>query len=100
MRKQLMTLAVLAAFAAPAFAQSGYDDPAANIAAGANSGVVEPGTSNDPTDNSGIDATTTGSINGLNQTDTTGNGNGLCDNGAGANPSSDPQCQFYGANSR
>lgn len=101
MRKQLLTLTILAAFVAPATAQSGYDGPADLRASGANSGVVERGTSsgasNDAMDNPGVDTTTTGSIVNTGRNDATGNG--YCDNGAGGNPSSDPQCRFYGANS-
>lgn len=65
MNKLILSLSLVAALAAPAMAQSSYDDAAANVAAGGNSGVATPGGSNDFTTESaspGVDTTTTNSI--------------------------------------
>lgn len=94
MKTLLLSLGLIAALSVPAMAQSSYDDSAANVAAGGNSGIAASGTANDFTDQ-GVDATATGSIS---VTPAAGGetGNGLCDNGAG--PTGNPQCLFFGGN--
>lgn len=97
MKTLLLSLGLVAVLASPVAAQSGYDESAANIAAGGNSGVAAPGSSNDFVDGS-VDETTTGSI-AVVPRDRAINPS-LCEHGAGIDPASDPQCEFYGANSR
>ena len=71
MNKFILSLGLIAALAAPAMAQSSYDDSASNVAAGGNSGVATPGGPNDFTKNAvdpsmagvGVDTTTTNAIN-------------------------------------